>query len=356
MGSVKHKILVVDDIEINREILMALLEDKYEILQAENGKVALSIIQREFKSLSIILLDLMMPEMDGFAVLEELNKKQSFHIPVIVITANNELDKEKRALQLGAVDFIQKPFDPDIVHYRVDTHIKLKAHQDHLESLVEESVNKMSEVWTTVILTLADIIEYRNQESGLHVKRASLMTNFILKLLNERDLYGYQTSPKIMRYITEIAGLHDIGKIGVPDAVLTKPGKLTDEEFTIMKTHAVIGDQMSESVTRNSDDNYKRICHEITRHHHERWDGRGYPDGLKGDAIPLSARIVAIADTYDAMTNDRCYRKGMPHEKAIELIRAEAGKQFDPVIVDLFCANADLIYKMNKELSENTAI
>lgn len=331
----RSKILIVDDMEINREILIALLEDNYDIIEAEDGEAAINKITAHIKELSIILLDLMMPNVDGFQVLEFL-RKQNSTVPVIIITANNELEHEKRGLSMGAVDFISKPFDPDIVRYRVNTNVKLKNYQDHLELLVEQKIEQMAEMWASVLHAMADIVETRNLESGLHIKRTSIITRFIVNELNKRGVMGYIFSPQDTRFVYEAASLHDIGKIGIPDSILTKPGKLTDEEFEQMKTHTIIGKDIANKITEFSEEKFRQYCIDICVYHHERWDGRGYPFGIVGTNIPLAARIISVADTYDAITNNRSYRAGRSHEVAIGIINEMRGTQFDPYIVDVF--------------------
>ncbi len=330
------KILVVDDVEINRLILLDLLEEKYEIIQAQNGAEALDIINARFSELSLILLDLMMPVVDGFTVLEKLKENNLTHIPVIIITASDQSEQEKRGFVLGAVDYITKPFDPDIVRYRVETHVKLKMYQTHLEELVQQGVEELNEMWLSAMQSMADIIEYRSQESGEHVKRTSRITRMIVDKMNTYSRVGYFFTPKQSRYVGEAAALHDIGKVGIPDNILLKPGKLTNEEFDIMKTHAAIGFEMAQTITKQSPPDYRKYCGEICLSHHERWEGTGYPNKLKETQIPLAARIVCIADTYDAITCDRVYRKGAPHEVAVEEIVRMSGKQFDPFLVEIF--------------------
>ncbi len=345
----KPKILVVDDIEINREILKMLLEDQYEVLEAYDGYSALDVIRENFSTLSLILLDLMMPGMDGFQLLEQLKKNNMTNIPVIIITANSELEQEKRGLSLGAVDFVPKPFDPDVVRYRVEAHVKLKNYQDHLEHLVEASVEKMSDLWISVIQKMADIIEYRNQVSGEHVKRTSKVAQLMLQNLHTRSVLGYMCTPKHIRYMYEAASLHDVGKIGIPDAILNKPGRLTPEEFEIMKTHTTIGFDIAKQITEFGDEDYRRFCCEICLSHHEKWDGTGYPNKMSGENIPLSARIVAIADTYDAITNDRPYSVARSHETALAIIKEMSGSQFDPFLVEVF---TDIEQEVKKGLAK----
>ena len=347
----KKTILIVDDMEINREILGALLDADYDVLEAVDGEDAFKKIVQNYSALSLILLDLMMPGVDGFQVLELLRANNYTGVPVIIITANSELEYEKRGLLLGAVDFIPKPFDPDVVKYRVDAHVKLKNYQDHLEYLVEKSVSKMSATWTHMIQALAEVIECRNQESGQHVKRVTRIVELIIGAMNDKKALEYYFPPKSVRYVCESTALHDIGKIGIPDKVLTKPAMLDDEETKIMQTHTLIGYEMADKFTEFCDDDYRKYALEITIGHHERWDGTGYPYKKAGRDIPLSARITAIADTYDAITNDRVYRKGRSHETALDIIRAERGRQIDPWLADLFIEiEATIAEKADKNL------
>jgi putative two-component system response regulator len=277
-----------------------------------------------------------MPGIDGFQVLEMMRDQSFSTIPVIIITANNEKEHEKRGLRLGAVDFVSKPFDPDIIHYRVDSHVRLKAYQDKLESMVEESVEKMSVMWTSVIEAMADILECRSLESGQHIKRCSFLVKLMCQQMSKKQVYDYFFTPKQTRFVAEACILHDIGKVGIPDSILLKPGSLSDDEFAVMKTHTTIGADISKKITQYSDPEYAKYAYQIILSHHERWDGRGYPQGLKAKDIPLAARILSIIDTYDAVTNDRCYRRAMTHEKAVEIVKEMRGTQFDPFLVDIF--------------------
>ena len=350
----KNKILIVDDMEINREILAAILEDRYECFEAENGAKAFEQVKEHFHDLSLILLDLMMPEVDGFMFLKLLKDADITHIPVIIITANSDLEQEKRAFALGAVDFIPKPFDTDIVRYRVDTHVKLKLYQNHLEDMIEENVEKMAEAWTSVTQAMAEIVESRNYESGQHVKRTGLLTKMILTELTQTPKIGYYCSPKERRYIYEAASLHDIGKIAIPDHILLKPGRLTDEEFKVMQTHTTLGYEMAKKITHYATPEYEKFCCQIAFCHHEKWDGTGYPNRFKGEEIPLAARVVAIADTYDAITNTRPYRIGKPHEEAVAEIRKMSGSQFDPYLVEAFLRIENSIKTTFAALENNT--
>lgn len=346
----KRRILVVDDIALNREVLTELLGDDYAILEAASGREALNIIRENFQTLSLILLDIMMPELDGFEVLKALDKS-NIHIPVIVITASSEEETEKKALSLGAAAVIRRPLDPDKVKHGVDAHLKFRNYQEHIQSAVEKGIEKSAEIWTSMMQALAEIIEYRNIESGQHVKRTSVLTRMIILAMNKNPKFGYFYSPQQVRLVYEAASLHDIGKISVPDNILLKPAKLTPDEYEQMKRHTVIGFELSEKINKFSTEQYRQYCGEVTLSHHEKWDGTGYPNRLSGTAIPLAARIVAIADTYDAITGNRPYRMEQSHEKAVLEIRAMSGTQFDPYLVSVFCSIADEIKLTAKELS-----
>lgn len=338
----KRQILIVDDTQLNREILTTLLEDEYVLLEADGGREALSIIHENFQTLSLILLDITMPGMDGIEVMKSLNKS-NIHIPIVVITANTDIGLEKTCCDLGAVAFIRRPFTPDVVRHSIDTHLKLKNYQEDVEYAAEKKLEKSAEIWTSMIQALADIIECRNEDSGHHVKRTSILTKMIVREMNKTPKYGYFYAPEDVRIVYEAASLHDIGKIGVPDYILLKPDKLTAEEYGQMKQHTRIGFELAEKINKFSTDEHKKYCGQVTLSHHERWDGNGYPNGISGTDIPLAARIVAIADTYDALTGKRSYSTGLPHEKAVKEICAMSGTQFDPYLVSIFYNIADEI-------------
>lgn len=337
-----RQILVVDDVAYNRELLISILEDKYTLLEASNGREALDLIHENFQTLSLILLDIAMPEIDGTQVMKSLNK-DGIHIPVIVVTGSADKELEKKCRGLGAVAFIHKPFDADRLRLVVDSHLKVKQYQEAVEYAAEKKLEKSAEIWSSMMQSLADIIECRNEDSGQHVKRTSLLTKILIREMNKTPKYGYYYSAEDARIVYEAAILHDIGKIGVPDTILLKPDKLTAKEYEQIQRHTVIGYELSEKINKFSTDEYRKYCDEVTLSHHERWDGTGYPNRLRGTDIPLSARIVAIADTYDALTGKRPYSTGLPHEKAVTEIKAVSGTQFDPYLVSVFCKIADEI-------------
>lgn len=333
MDGEKIRILVVDDIETNRIILQEILMDTYEIEQAEDGIEAISVLVNSPVKPDLLLLDVMMPGMDGFDVINFMkNDPLLSKIPVIFITA---ADQECKALQSGAVDYISKPFEPEIVKLRVANQVELTLYREKMESLVMQKANELTVTKEHFLDTMANLIEYRSLESGQHVKRTRELARI---LVNQLIHSGSHYAPGLMESnpsaLIKAVPLHDIGKIGIPDNILLKPGRLTPEEFSVIETHTAIGGQVIESLLEVGDDDYLHHCYDICLRHHERWDGKGYPNHLAGTDIPLSARIVAIADVYDALVSERCYKKALTHEQAVEIIRQASGSQFDPELVE----------------------
>lgn len=329
----KQKILIADDSEMNRLILTDMLEEEYEIIEAENGVEAVAAIQKYGVELSLILLDIVMPEMDGFGVLNVMNRRHWIEdIPVIMISSESGSAHVKRAYELGITDYISRPFDAMIVHRRVVNTIMLYAKQKKLASLVMEQIDENVKQSTLMIDILSHIVEFRNGESGLHVIHIRALTEMILKHLVEiTDQYSFTLEEISM--ISTASALHDIGKISIPEEVLNKPGRLTNEEFAIMKTHSAIGAEMLEEMAFHQEEPLVKEAHAICRWHHERYDGRGYPDGLKGEEIPISAQVVALADVYDALTSERVYKKAFSHEVAVRMIcNGECGA-FNPLLL-----------------------
>ena len=330
----KDKILIVDDSQMNREFLKEILCHDYDIILAENGVEAISLMKNHLSSLSLILLDLIMPEMDGFEVLTYMNKYQWIHdIPVMIISSENSGKYIGRVYDLGASDFISRPFNVNIVQKRVSNIISLYSKQRRLKDIVTEQVYEKESRSNLMISVLSHIVEFRNGESGLHIIHINMITEKLLYALLRKDPTCSLTSQDIS-LITMASSLHDIGKISISDKILNKPGRLTPEEFTIMKTHASIGGDIIRGLQWDQNDPLLKVAYEICRWHHERWDGRGYPDGLKGDEIPLSAQVVSLADVYDALTSDRCYKKAIPHKKAIQMIMNGECGQFQPMLLE----------------------
>lgn len=346
----KNKVLIVDDALINRDILKEILKDTYDILEAEDGKTALEILDAENNEISAILLDLLMPVMDGFQVLEELNSRKVIEkIPVLVISGENSTQNEQRCFELGIADFIGKPFNAQLVRKRVQNAAEHYAYRNELEAKVEEQTNVLRKAYRTlksqaeqlkrrnqdIIEILGTVVEYRNLESGEHVKRVGEYTRILAEtFMVEYPEYGL-TQDKI-NVIVSASALHDIGKITIPDSILLKPGRLTKEEFEYMKSHTTRGCELLESMKNVLDTQYKKVSYEICRHHHERFDGKGYPDGLAGDAIPLPAQLVSVADVYDALVNERCYKDAFSPEEAFHMIvNGECGV-FSPRLMEVF--------------------
>lgn len=342
-----YKALIVDDLEINREMLAEILEDEYCIELAENGQQAIDILRAEEGEISVVLLDLVMPGMDGYQVLEEMNRYRWLEkIPVLVISAESALAVERRCFDMGVLDFIHKPFDRTLIRKRVENMVDLVAYKNRLEEKVEKQTDtlrkqnellraqakKLQESNTKMIDILGAVVESRNLESGEHIKRVKGFTRILgEQLMQEYPEYGL--TPSKLDIIVYAAALHDVGKITIPDSVLLKPGRLTKEEFEVMKTHTTRGCEILDNVEGVWDEEYGRACYEICRYHHERYDGRGYPDGLTGEEIPVAAQIVGIADVYDALVSERVYKGAFTEEEAYGMIQGGECGTFSPKIL-----------------------
>ena len=332
----KATILIVDDMEINRMILEDMLCEDYNIEQAENGIEALAKLLDGTCSPSLVLLDIMMPEMDGFEVLEKMRGDElTRKIPVIFITAADPTENEAKGLSGGAIDYISKPFANNIVKSRIDNQMELAMYRENLERMVNKKVNELVAAKEKMMNVVADFIEYRSLESGEHVKRTSILTGIIAEMLLQSPYFRDELIEKDYNIMVKAAPLHDVGKIAVPDNILLKPGKLTPEEYSIMETHTTKGSDMIKTMKFDEEEDlYLKHCYDICRHHHERWDGKGYPDKIAGEDIPLSARIVSIVDVYDALVSQRVYKPPFSHEEAMNIIVEDAGKKFDARIVE----------------------
>jgi putative two-component system response regulator len=328
--------MVVDDVEMNVMILEEILKDSYTIMTAGNGVEALEKLHKTTVLPKIILLDVFMPEMNGYEMLEMMKHDDTLkRIPVIFITTS---DNESQGLAAGAVDFINKPFLAEIVKLRVRNQLELKTYSDSLEEMVEEKTAEATATLDNTLQALANIIEYRNLESGSHVKRTQsfckVLVDYLLEAGSEYDGELRIMQPEV---ITKSMALHDVGKIGIPDRILLKPGKLDPTDYEIMKTHTVVGKNIVEEMmnaVKDKDSIYLRHCRSIAYSHHERFDGTGYPQGLAGYDIPLAARIAALADVYDALVCARVYKSSMSYDAAMQIIRGGRGTQFDPVLTD----------------------
>lgn len=357
---IKQKILIADDSEMNRELLAAILEEEYEIIQVNDGVQAVDCLQRHAEEISLLLLDIVMPHMDGFEVLSYMNKEHWIDsIPVVIISSENSPIYIKRGYDLGATDFIGKPFDANMVLRRSANAILLGAKQRRMTSIVSNQIYEREKSSKLMINILSHIVEFRNGESGLHVLHIQTITEMLLRQLVQKENNRYALSKEQIRMITTASVLHDIGKISIPDEILNKPGRLTAEEFAVIKGHSMAGANMlSELPLDQKEEPFVKTAYEICRWHHERYDGGGYPDGLKGEEIPVSAQVVALADVYDALTSERCYKDAYSHEKAIEMILAGQCGAFNPLMLEcLLDISSSLKKKMgykSKERYEQT--
>lgn len=356
----KQKILIADDSEMNRELLAAILEEEYDIIQVNDGVQAVDCLQRQAEEISLLLLDIVMPHMDGFEVLSYMNKEHWIDaIPVVIISSENSPIYIKRGYDLGATDFIGKPFDANMVLRRSANAILLGAKQRRMTSIVSNQIYEREKSSKLMLNILSHIVEFRNGESGLHVLHIQTITEMLLRQLVQKENNRYALSKEQIRMITTASALHDIGKISIPDEILNKPGRLTAEEFAVIKGHSMAGANMlSELPLDQKEEPLVKTAYEICRWHHERYDGGGYPDGLKGEEIPVSAQVVALADVYDALTSERCYKDAYSHEKAIEMILAGQCGAFNPLMLEcLLDISSSLKKKMgykSKERYEQT--
>ena len=348
----QETILIVDDSALNRMVLMEILgKENYTFLEAENGQQAVELLDCH-PEVDLLLLDITMPEIDGFGVLETMNQYHWIEeTPVIMISAEDAYSFIERAYDLGASDYITRPFDARVVCRRVSNTLMLYAKQKRLVQMVAEQVYEKEKVSNTMISILSHIVEFRNNESGLHVVHIRTITELLLRRLRKKT-DRYPLTEADIPLISTASALHDIGKINIPEQILNKPGRLTKEEFEIVKTHSAVGEHMLRQIPFNQNEPLVKIAREICRWHHERWDGRGYPDGLKGDEIPISAQVVSLADVYDALTSERCYKAAFDHETALNMIvNGECGA-FNPLLLECLMDGADQIKQAMQETEE----
>ena len=349
----KQQILIVDDSEINREILKEILKEDYRILEVANGEECLEQLERYGTGISLVLLDIVMPEIDGFEVLAAMNQNHWIEdIPVIMISSEDSDSYIRRAYEMGVSDYISRPFDAKIVYQRVLNMIKLYAKQRRLIRLVTRQIYEKERNNRMLIGILSQIVEFRNGESGLHVIHINLITQLLLEQLVKKT-GKYQLSWEDRLLIATASALHDIGKIGIDEKILNKPGKLTKEEFEIMKTHTLIGAQMLDNLDMYRNEKLLKLAYEICRWHHERYDGKGYPDGLVGEEIPISAQVVSLADVYDALVSERVYKKAFSHEKALEMIRNGECGTFNPLLLQCMTEAQDKLKTMMEVAEKN---
>ena len=342
--SEKPSVLIVDDSEMNRIILNEMLKDEYRILEADNGRTALDMVDRYGDELSLVLLDIIMPGVNGFEVLGELSRRSvADSLPVVMISSEDSDDVVLRAYELGASDYINRPFNARVVRRRVSNTIRLYAKQRRLTNLLSQQYNERVKNSRMLIDIMAGVMELRNGESGLHVTHIEKLTELLLGCLVHRsDKFPLDNEQRSA--IAMASALHDIGKMSIDDAILNTPGRLTTEEFEPMKTHTTLGaDMLLELGRQHAGNPLLEYAYQIARWHHERWDGKGYPDGLKGDEIPIAAQVVSVADVYDALTSVRVYKDAIPHEEAIQMILDGKCGEFNPLLLDCLLEVQDRI-------------
>lgn len=348
--TVKDKILIADDDQLNIDILEIMLQGDYTILKANDGEEAYEIIKAEKDSLAVVLLDVIMPKMSGLDVMKAMSRKRDLKaIPVLVISADSDISVERASLKCGATDFLRKPFDPVIVLHRINNVVELYLYKNTLEHQVERQISSLKaqseELHRSklkVIDVLGTVVESRNLESGEHIRRVKTYTEILANKMKE--LYPqYGLTKDRIKVIVNASSLHDVGKICISDAILLKPGRLTPDEFEIMKSHTLKGCEVLSNIKDAWNEEYGQVSYEICRHHHERYDGRGYPDGLKGDEISIEAQLVSLADVYDALIHVRCYKTAFSKEQAYGMIvNGECGV-FSPKLLECFEACREVL-------------
>lgn len=361
-GDPRRTVLVVDDTPDNLSLMSSLLKDSYRVKVANAGERALAIARSEPQP-DLVLLDVMMPVMDGYEVCRRLKADPVCRdIPVVFLTARTDQVDEQLGLELGAVDYITKPISPPIVIARVRNHLQLKQASDALRNqnaVLEEEVERRTRdvraIRDAAIVAMASLAETRDNETGNHIRRTQHYVRALAEALSSTPKFQDILEADTVDLLYRSAALHDIGKVGIPDSILLKPGRLTEEEFATMKSHTVLGYEAIKAAERgldNTDITFLRFAREIALTHHERWDGKGYPHGLQGEAIPLSGRIMTVADVYDALISARVYKPAYPHEVAVSEIEAGRGNQFDPDVVDAFLTVADRLQEISRSFSD----
>ena len=363
--SEKSIVLIVDDTPENLQLMNELLKGQYKTRIANSGERALRAAVQEPKP-DIILLDIMMPGMDGYEVCRRLKADDATSdIPVIFLTAKTQVEDEQRGFDVGCVDYITKPISPPIVMARVKTHLALKAAADflkdqnqYLENEVKRRTHEVQVVQDVTIMAMASLAETRDNETGNHIRRTQNYVRALAEKLRDNPRFARYLADNTPEMLYKSAPLHDIGKVGIPDAILLKPGKLTPQEFEIMKTHTTLGRDAILAAEKliGVEDTFLRLAREIAYSHQEKWDGSGYPQGLAGESIPISARLMALADVYDALISARVYKPAFPHEKAVEMIRTGRDKHFDPVMVDAFLEIEEEFRTIAAQFSDGEAV
>ena len=342
-NQIKQRILVVDDSKMNREILCEMLKDDFEIIVATNGQECVSLIEQYGKEISLVLLDIVMPVMDGFEILMYMNRNHWIEdVPVIMISSEESENYIRKAFKFGVSDYISRPFDSKVVYQRVFNTIKLYAKQRRLISMVSDQMHEKEKNNQMMVEVLSQIMEFRNGESGLHVVHINTLTRLLLERLVE-NTDAYNLTPDDCYLISTASAFHDIGKVGIDESILNKPGKLTKEEFETMKEHTLIGASMLDKLEHYKDEKMIKIAYQICRWHHERYDGKGYPDGLIGEQIPIAAQVVSVADVYDALVSKRVYKDAYSHEQAMKMILNGECGAFNPLLMEVLVEIQDKI-------------
>jgi putative two-component system response regulator len=351
----KQRVLIVDDTPENIHILMGILKNQYTVLVAINGEKALKIAAMD-PSPDLILLDIMMPDMDGYEVCAKLKANtRTVNIPVLFVTALTSDENEAKGLELGALDYITKPFNPALVKARVKNHLELKKNSDQLEEMVREKTRELMITRDVTIETLGSLAEYRDPETGGHIRRTMHYVRLLATQLQNHPNFKEFLNAAMIEDLWKSAPLHDVGKVGVPDSILLKPGKLTPEEFAEIKNHTIYGrDALTVSASKLGSNSFLRIAQEMSYTHHEKWDGSGYPQGLKGTDIPVSGRLMTVADVYDALISRRVYKPSLSHSQAVDIIKSGRDTAFDPEIVDVFLEFEDNFRRIALEFVDFT--
>lgn len=339
----KKIILVVDDDKSNLLIAQKLLAEEYRVAAVNSGELAFRYLEKNEPDL--VLLDIQMPEMNGFEVMKRLQESERWsRIPVIFLTADRSEKTEEECFKMGAVDYIGKPFVPAIMMQRVKKTLELEDYRKNLERMVEQHLKRITQLQHDIIITMGNLIESRDGTTGEHVKRTSAYVEILVKHMLEKGIYQEQLTPEYVRYLRRAAPMHDIGKIVVSDLILQKPGTLTPEEYEQMQRHAEAGGRLiRENMSSIVEQEFVDIASDMATYHHEKWNGTGYPAKLKEEKIPLAARIIAVADVFDALVSKRQYKEGMSLEQAMELMKKERGVSFEPILLDTFVeAEAEL--------------
>ncbi|MDR1812864.1 MAG: response regulator [Candidatus Fibromonas sp.] len=348
MGVERKTVFLVDDNATNLTVGKAALAEHYKVLTLDSGERLLKVLEKNIPDL--ILLDIEMPEMNGYETIKAIkSKKETENIPVIFLTAKSDGDSELEGLSLGAIDYITKPFSPPLLLKRIEVHLlvesqklELRKYNDHLQEMVEEKTRSVVKLQDAILKTMIELIERRDYSTGGHIERTTLYLNILLKAMQKDKLLAEKISSWNLDLVMRSAQLHDVGKIAIKDSILQKPGRLTPEEFEEIKKHTVVGEEIIEEIKKNSAEQaFLEHAGIFAASHHERWDGSGYPRGLKGENIPLQGRLLAIADVYDALVSERPYKKALTHEKAVDIIVEGKGTHFDPSLVDLFLSVSD---------------